>query len=299
MCVNVSEQRLSDNWFLKLSYLQLKLRPLFPKSTNVFFLSFEHLQPPEALKTSEEVGTSQKSLSISILDNQIFRDLSVTFFFVLMMETCREKEGGWWHLGKGHSRIRTRVIMLRTWAPPSQTEPSSPCSPPPPRPPPLWLTERSSEGHREINELIADSGNVCDTAAFLSPSSCNDHHFLLSTQPLTLTAGYSESVWRTYLPFTPIFLAALPSLIPVVRWKPHYSKFEIHGGFGDKAQAAVGLQNEGSLCSRKGEFQSLQTYRENNKNFKKEPTALNQLNPDVKPFTCRKGFQIVKRYKWL
>lgn len=77
-----------------LSYLQLKLRPLFPKSTNVFSLSFEHLQPPEALKTSEEVGTSQKSLSISILDNQIFRDLSVTFFFVLMMETCREKEGG-------------------------------------------------------------------------------------------------------------------------------------------------------------------------------------------------------------
>ena len=255
-----------------LSYLLLKLSTAvetFVSKEHKCFLSFFPASSAAwSFETSDDVGTSRPSFSISNLDNQIFRDLNVTFFFVLMMETRRVKEGGRWHLGKGHSRIRTRVIMLRTWAPPSQTEPSSPCSPPPPRPPPLWLTERSSsEGHREINELIADRGNVCDTAAFLSPSSCNDHHFLLSTQPLTLTAGYCESVWRTYLPFTPIFLAALPSLIPVVRWKPHYSKFEIHGGFGDKAQAAVGLQNEGSLCSRKGEFQSLQTYRENNKNF--------------------------------
>ena len=33
-----------------LSYLLLKIQPLFPKSTNVFFLSFRHLQPLETLK---------------------------------------------------------------------------------------------------------------------------------------------------------------------------------------------------------------------------------------------------------
>ena len=142
-----------------------------------------------------------------------------------MTETCRVKEVGRWHLGKGRRQDSNpcyHVTHLSTpklnWASLSLLSSSSSSS------------SSSSEGHREINELIADRGNVCDTAAFLSPSSCNDHHFLLSTQPLTLTAGYSESVWRTYLPFTPIFLAALPSLIPVVRWKPHYSKFEIHGG---------------------------------------------------------------------
>ena len=56
---------------------------------------------------------------------------------------------------------------------------------------------------------------MSDTVAFPSPSSRNDHHFLLSTQWPSLTAGYSESVWRTYLSFTIYFsLFTLLSLYP-------------------------------------------------------------------------------------
>lgn len=57
------------------------------------------------------------------------------------------------------------------------------------------LTDLFSEGQRKINELIADRGNVSDTAAFLSPSSCNHHHhFLFSTQS-THTLSLSRSFW--------------------------------------------------------------------------------------------------------
>lgn len=68
-----------------------------------------------------------------------------------------------------------------------------------------------------------------------------------------LTAGYSESLWRTYLPSTPIFLSALLCLIPVVRWKPHYFKFGYQGGFRDSTHAAA----EGVKCCHTGAAFSL------------------------------------------
>lgn len=97
--------------------------------------------------------------------------------------------------------------------------------------PPLRLTCSSSEGQRKINELISDRGNVSDTAAFLSPSSCNDHHFLLSTQPPTLSQQdiLNQSGGRTCLS-PPVF-----PLIPVRKVKTSlFQNSGTKGGFVGK-----------------------------------------------------------------
>ncbi len=141
-----------------------------------------------------------------------------------------------------------------------------------------WLTDLSSEGQQNINELMADRGNVSDTEAFLSLSSCNDHHFLLSTALPTRSQQVILNHFGGHTCLSPnIFLSALLTLIPVVRWKSHYSKFERHRGFGDPA-CLLWIRGCGVHCGHTRALFSLKRFSsKNTENFWKVAAALTNL----------------------
>lgn len=119
-------------------------------------------------------------------------------------------------------------------------------------PPPLWLTSPLKVTRRLMSWSLTEEMCLTLRPSRLPPPVMIIIFSYLHSRRLSHSRLFGISLEDIPAFHPPIFLSALLSLIPVVRWKAHYSKLENHGGFRGTAQSAASWGNVGPIVFMQG-----------------------------------------------